>query len=174
MPLVENSVKEELSYAYVHAIAARAGFSCDRPHNDRESLDVLVSSHGRVASDSVRLNSQIGLQLKATSTEVLGNSSEFSFSLPMKNYNDLRGPNTIPRLLIVFVMPPDPDLWLKNHEPEDFMVQRRCAYWLDLFGSPEVTNSATRVVSIPRANVLNVHSLTELMAQASRLELGHV
>ncbi|HMH14170.1 MAG TPA: DUF4365 domain-containing protein [Edaphobacter sp.] len=174
MPLPLNQIKEELSYAYIHAIAARAGFACDRPQKDYESLDVMISSQGAVSFDSIRHNAQLGFQLKATSAEVLTDTPEFTYPLPIKNYNDLRLPSTIPRLLVVYVMPQDSSHWLTYHEPEEHLIQRRCAYWLDLFGSQEVSNETSRTISIPRCNVLTVEALTTLMARASRLEIGHV
>jgi hypothetical protein len=64
MPLPENDRKEELSYAYFHTLSARAGFSCDRPGKDRQSMDVLVHSEGRIAADSIFEQAQLGLPLK--------------------------------------------------------------------------------------------------------------
>jgi hypothetical protein len=93
--------------------------------------------------DSVRHNAQLGFQLKATSAEALMESFEFTSPLPIKNYNDLRLPNTIPRLLVIFVMPQDPTHWLTYHEPEEHLIQRRCAYDLRLLAQCDVLQSKT-------------------------------
>jgi hypothetical protein len=122
-----------------------------------------------MAPDSLFEQAQLGLQLKATSCEpATGNS--VTFPLPIKNYNDLRRMNLMPRLLVVFHMPVEIEEWL-DHEVEEYLSSRRCAYYLNLFGAPEVANETNRTVHIPRANVLTVESLTELMEQSSRGEL---
>ena len=172
LPLQQNDIKEELSYAYVHAVAARAGFSCDRPKRDRQSLDVIVSSEGAACHDCITNETQLGLQLKATARDEL-TAPTFSFPLPIKNYNDLRAFNMIPRLLVIFIMPTNADEWIE-HQMEEHLLSRRCAYWMNLAGFPEVENETNCTVQVPRENILNVASLTELMAQASRLELQYV
>jgi len=171
MPLPENELKEELSYAYIHTIAARAGFSCDRPHKDRQSMDVQINSEGPACTDYLFHQAHLGVQLKATAIELP--EGDISFSLPIKNYNDLRRPQVIPRVLVVFVLPPDAHQW-QEHEIEVHLLSRRCAYYLNLFGAPEVANEAYRTVHIPRGNVLTVSSLSDLMARSSRGELQDV
>lgn len=169
MPLADNDRKEQLSYAYVHTLAARAGFSCDRPGIDRQSMDMIIHSEGRMAADSLFEQAQLGLQLKATACEpAIGDN--VAFPLPIKNYNELRGRNLLPRLLVVFHMPLEVEEWL-DHEVEEYLASRRCAYYLNLSGAPEVANETNRTVYIPRRNVLTVESLTGLMGQASRGEL---
>jgi hypothetical protein len=169
MPLPENEVKEELSYAYIHTIAARVGFSCDRPKKDFQSMDVQVNSEGRVCADALQIQTHLGLQLKATAQEV-PDDDPIAYSLPIKNYNDLRVMNAIPRLLVLFVLPPDAGQWLQ-HEIGEHLITRRCAYYLNLYGFPEVPNETNKTVYIPRRNILTVDTLRTLMEQASRLEL---
>ena len=169
MPLPENDRKEELSYAYLHTLAARAGFSCDRPGKDRQSMDVIVHSEGPVNNDFVFHQAQLGFQLKATACEP-PTTDTITFSLPINNYNDLRRLEVIPRLLVVFLMPLEVDQW-RDHQIEQHLSSRRCAYFLNLFGEPAVENLAYRTVYIPRTNVLSVESLTHLMELASRGEL---
>jgi len=169
MPLPENQIKEELSYGHLHTLAARAGFSCDRPKTDYQSLDALIGSEGRLCDDAILNQAHIGVQLKATSQE-FPREGDIAYSLQIKNYNDLRVLTTIPRLLVLLVLPPDAKKWLE-HEMEEHLITRKCAYYLNLFGYPEVSNEANRTVYIPRQNVLTVETLTTLMEQASRREL---
>jgi hypothetical protein len=171
LPLPENDIKEELSYAYIHTLAARAGFSCDRPAKDRQSMDVIVHSEGPVCQDFQFHQAQLGLQLKATACAP-PTTGQISFALPINNYNDLRRLQVIPRLLVVFLMPLESDQWV-DHQIEEHLLSRRCAYYLNLCGAPPVDNETNRTVHVPRGNVLTVESLTELMAQASRGELQH-
>ena len=83
--LSDNDIKEELSYAYVHAVAANAGFACDRPTKDRDSIDCKISAHGFIAPDSKLFSPCLGIQLKATAVDN-PHGSYFSFNLEIKNY----------------------------------------------------------------------------------------
>ncbi|CAN5189181.1 hypothetical protein BH11BAC6_BH11BAC6_14490 [soil metagenome] len=44
MPLPTNEIESELSYAYLHAIASRAGLNCklESRHGDNYAVDALV------------------------------------------------------------------------------------------------------------------------------------
>src|SRR5882672_4172606 len=80
--LTENDIKEELSYAYVHAVASRAGFGWDRISKDRGSVDVVISADGGFPDDAVVQHAVIQVQLKATSQIVNGDPH---FLLPCRS-----------------------------------------------------------------------------------------
>lgn len=153
--------EEAFSRAYVAALAAGAGYTTAQPDFDRDSIDVTISAGGDVRP-------QINAQLKATINlrEVEG---DFRFSLRMKNYDDLRLPTIVPRILIVLHLPRDEPDWLTISPDE--LILRRCAYWASLKGLPEVPDQETVTVTVPSANVLTVTSLQEMMARA---RTGHV
>ncbi|MDB5479094.1 MAG: hypothetical protein JWO83_147 [Caulobacteraceae bacterium] len=155
-----NDIKERLSIAYVTAVAARAGCQISQPDIDKQSIDVTVRpvSGRKLAVD---------LQLKATSTECV-EGGEVIFSLPVKNYDDLRDKHcTAPHFLIVLVLDPDDSLWLTSDE--DALLIRRCAYWADLRGQPETTNQATITVKIPCSQRFDVEALRDMMTHALAL-----
>ena len=74
--------KEQLSLAYVDALAARAGFATSDPKPDRDSVDLRVMAGGR-------FRPALDLQLKATTALAEPRSGVLRFRLPVKNYNDL-------------------------------------------------------------------------------------
>jgi hypothetical protein len=67
MLLTENDIKAELSYAYLHAVASRAG--CAAVWTDGTGVDAVVRVRQRFADDSQYTNFSIDVQLKATSDE---------------------------------------------------------------------------------------------------------
>jgi len=169
--LTENDIKEELSYAYVHAVASRAGFGCERPPKDRGSVDVMIRAEGGMPEDAVLQHVVIQAQLKARS-QIDDTNGEFSFPLPINNYNDLRARSMAARLLVVFVMPDDPEKWLTVDR--ETLIARRCAYWCNLKGEPEVENETSRTVRIRTANRFTPAGLRALMTKLSRQEeLGY-
>jgi hypothetical protein len=178
MSLDENAVKEELSYAYVHAVAARAGFSTNRPHRDNDSVDVQIDCNGYLVPESKRFSPSLRIQVKATAAKLKpkskskttkGNaipSDVYGFDLPIKNYNDLRASRATPIILVVFFMPPNAGKWLSHTEKG--LVSRRCAYWCSLRDQPEVPNATSKTVYLPKANVFNCETLLNLMIGISK------
>jgi hypothetical protein len=117
--LTENEQKQQLSVAYVHAVAARAGFICEAPRLDFDSVDVYISASGKVHERSVIRSPRLDVQLKATSSLEL-RSDHLIFPLPVKNYDDLRQDRAAPIILVVLVLSKDPALWLEM--TEDCMI----------------------------------------------------
>jgi hypothetical protein len=159
--LTTNDVKEELSYAYLHAIAAKAELSCQKVDKDRDSIDARVSGAGFTDS-SLSVSPRLEVQLKATELlDLNADDSEVPFALPLKNYKDLRAQRTVPAILVVLSLPDDPERWLEASE--ESLVTRNCALWHDLSGAPETSNTTSKTVHIKRTNLLTPDSLYEIM-----------
>ena len=129
-----------------------------------ESVDIGFSGAGYETFLPPRLEAQ----LKCTSQDVL-NKTHLHYSLPVKNYNDLRKELVmVPRILIVLCVPKEVQHWLG---PSEFKtVLKHGGYWLSLRGVPETSNSETVTVRIPRANLLSATSLSQLMDRVARGE----
>lgn len=164
--MFECNVKEELSYAYVHAVAARAGMGCNRIHPDLDSGEVEIRCYRPPAVDSLYAP-RIELQLKATAVD-LGSETTFPYELKIKNYNDLRVKRHLPALLVVLALPKAETEWLLHGE--ELLISKRCAYWHNLAGAPLVDNTSTRTISISRKNIFSPDALRELMIKVSREE----
>lgn len=157
----ENDRKERFSLAYISAVAAHAGYLVveSRPV-DKDSID------GHIEWDEER-RPRIEFQAKSTSRGVV-RRDELVFPLSVKNYNDLRVPGIVPRILIVVVLPTSDGAWLEHSEEEPRV--RHCGYWASLMGQPDTTNRRTVSVRIPRSQVFDTVQLQELMSRANRGE----
>jgi hypothetical protein len=60
----ENEQKQQLSVAYLHAVASAAGFACQAPGVDDDSVDRTVVARGWVHAKSVLRSPKIDVQLK--------------------------------------------------------------------------------------------------------------
>lgn len=168
VPFTVQDIQEELSYAYVHAVASRAGFGCDRPNKDRDSSDVTISAYAKLAPESIFNSPKLDIQLKATASELtVNNHNQFPLSISKKNYDDLRRPNHVPKLLVLFIMPSDAAEWLINNQ--DALIARRCCYWCNLTGLPDV-DTESRTVYVPRLNIFSPEALNQLLTIISRGE----
>ena len=165
--MTENEQKQQLSVAYVHAVAARAGYACQVIHPDDDSIDVQLAARGTVHQQAVLRSPKIDIQLKATSQPLL-KENHLPFPLSVKNYNDLREPVLVPRILVVFLLPEDDNLWLV--QSEDSMITKHCAYWMALLGHPEKKNRASVTVQLPRQQQFTVSGLRTVMERVSRRE----
>ena len=155
--MTPNMQMEQLSLAYVRAIAAQGGYQVGRPEPDVDSVDgVLLSTVGR--------RPRIDFQAKATS-QSLGRSDVIHFPLPAKNYEDLRADTLTPRLLIVLLLPRDNSDWLAQTTTE--LCLRHCAYWLSIAEHPARSNKHTVTVDIPTANIFDKAQLDGLMGKAN-------
>lgn len=158
--MTKNMQMEQLSLAYIRAVAANAGYQVTRPEPDVDSVDgVLMASFGK--------RPRIEFQAKATTQDIL-RGNELRFPLPIKNYNELRADTRVPRILIVFLMPEEESHWLV--QTNDELCLRRCAYWFSLESSPGTSNTDTVTVRVPVGNVFDSSKLVDLMQQAERGE----
>lgn len=169
MILTTNNIKAELSYAYLHAVAARGGLECTVAgrHSDGAGVDAVLRAKERFLPDSLYTDFTVEVQLKATSVEPSIDARErYSFSLELDHYDKLRNTEIgAQRLLVVLFLPEDEEQWLR-HSAES-LVSRRCAYWVSLWGGPASTNETRQTVYVPRSNSFSVESLRLVMARAS-------
>ena len=170
--LTQQNIEAELSYAYLHGVASRGGFSCtvaDRNLDDA-GVDAVVHEDGhRLAPDSLLTSLELHVQLKATFQEPIEQGGRFSYSLTVPHYNRLRTPRVnSPRILVVLYLPPNAEDWLRHSE--DGLTSKRCAYWVSLRNALESANPGHQTVYIPRTQMLSVESLTEIMTRSSRRE----
>jgi hypothetical protein len=154
--LTQEQRQEALSVAYVHAVAAGAGYAISALNYDMLGVDLTIRAKGP-------MRPLLDIQLKATVN--LGEPTDGAFRFPLKrgNYDSLREPGT-PQLLVVLDLPPEEDRWIEV-SPERLIV-RRCAFWASPRDWGETSNACSVTISIPEANRFDVTSLRALMEQA--------
>jgi hypothetical protein len=172
MPLTENDIKAELSYAYLHAITSRAGVGCEVTGrlSDGAGVDAVLRVRERLAPPPSLVEFTVDVQLKATSSEPILREDCYSFWLIKKHYDKLRMTEIRdPRLLVVLFLPQDAALWLE-HSAEALLL-RRCAWWVSLFDAPETDNQSGQTVYLPRSNGFSVLGLRALLARLATGEM---
>ena len=154
--LRENDQKEVISFAYLSAISALAGYNCQPgPAPDRNSVDAIVwPGEGML---------NINVQLKSTASPDWQEDG-LHFRLRRKNYDELRTA-TLPAILVVLELPEDEESWFECDS--DNLIMRRCAWWLSLKEHPEI-DTQSRVVTLPMEQRLDIDELKRLMGLASQ------
>lgn len=149
-----NLQKERFSAAFVEAIASAAGLTVSEPTPDIESIDFTL---GRPDAASARLD----LQLKC-SAATDADEEAIPFSIPVKNYDELRTENSmVPRILVAVLVPEASDQWLEMNDAR--MLLRHCAYWMSLEGREAVDNEHNTTVKIPVSQQFTVEAAHELL-----------
>lgn len=170
LPPIET--ESELSYAYLHAVAAMAGMSCECSgrHVDKLGIDATVTAAEQFTPESVLTDLTLAIQLKATINVPSEQNGRLSYFIKGRDrYDKLRtSAVSIPRILVVLFLPKDAADWM--HQTEEQLAIKKCAWWVSLRGAPETDNDSGVTVYLPRSQVFNVQSLRDIMTRLSKQE----
>jgi hypothetical protein len=122
------------------------------------TLNEVTIHNGRPVLSGFRLD----IQAKST---VLGrfDTDTINYDLNVKNYEDLRQPVPVPRILVLLALPTTEIEWMV--QGEDALSVRRCAYWTSLRGASATTNRRTIAVTLQRHNVFSRQGLRWIMGR---------
>ena len=157
--LTHQQQEENLSRAYVRAVAAMAGYVISVPENDSFGIDLTIrgpSNNDPVTSHTLEVQLKATINLKST-------GNEWSYPLKKTNYDHLREESVTPRILIVLRLPEDPSAWLEISHQQ--LQLQHCAYWISLKDFKETENKETITIKIRKDNIFNVDNLQNLMNQ---------
>lgn len=163
MPLPENEIESELSYAYLHAVASKAGLNCkvENRHGDNYGIDAQVDYFAPI-SGTYRTDVSLRIQLKATIKK--GTETVTHISYPFKGidqYNRLRNNAGEPhRILIVLFLSNNPEEWL-HISPEELLL-KKAAYWVCLYGAEKADTETSKTIYLPKANLLTAENIITL------------
>lgn len=170
LPPIET--ESELSYAYLHAVAAQAGMSCEVSgrHADKMGIDAIIRASERFAQDSLLTDLALDVQLKATTAEQTLKGGKISYFLNgVERYNKLRKETVAPpRILVVLFLPPDREEWLKWSKDE--LAMRKCAWWVSLRAAAPTDNDSGQTVYLPEDQLFHSDGLRDMMRLLSREE----
>ncbi|WP_422102693.1 DUF4365 domain-containing protein [Vreelandella sp.] len=155
-----TDAQERFSAAYVKLMCAAAKINYSEPKTDNESVDLELIGKGFQGKWK---KPRILAQLKCTSNYNYVDmvNQELSYPLSLKNYNDLRESDDLPKILIVVFCPKNHTEWVQYSALQSKI--RFSGYWVSLEGAPEVNNKKTVTVKVPFAQAFNNLTLIELM-----------
>lgn len=163
-----GKTKEDLSVCYLETIAAANGIALERINHDEDSIDVIIK---KIIYDEYKMpifNSQISLQLKATSSvsQYKIDENYISYALKVKNYNDLCVPASMPSILALLLLPENKEEWV-TWTPDELIIKGKM-YWLSLQGHKTSDNNTNITVKIPKNNILNAMTIQKLIEKVAR------
>ncbi|PCJ54815.1 MAG: hypothetical protein COA70_03740 [Planctomycetota bacterium] len=171
-PLQDTDIEEQLSYAFLHAVASKAGMSCEAAgrHQDNHGVDATLTAWGNFP-DSYLKEISLSVQLKATiavPTEV-SDCYSFKFTGISKYRGMIEARQATPRILAVLFLPTDAEDWLTLSADE--LILKGKAHWTSLVGAPDTNNQTSQTVYLPTSQQLTPESLLKLAAQIAKNDL---
>lgn len=155
-----NEMKQQFSLAYVHMVVSAAGCSIKSHTTDYDGVDVSIVSS---AEYETHYGPEIELQVKCTAQAELLTPTTMRWRMDAKPFRLLTHPKAyLPRFLGVLLLPEDSALWLDQDEAR--LLASSCMYWerASELGSID-GHQETKVVNLPRCNILNVEQLQEIL-----------
>jgi hypothetical protein len=172
-PLTAENIESELSYAYLHAVASKAGVACEAcgRHEDNAGVDARLVGWGPFPSGGWRTEIDIKVQLKATIKKPSEVDGTYAYCLTgISRYDDLRSEAlSTPRILVVLFLPEKNDDWITH--TDEALSLHRCAYWVSLRGAKASMNKTAQTVYLPKNQRFDAEGLISLMAMISKNEI---
>ena len=164
MSLPLNYKMEHLHFAYVRAVAAKAGANCTRPENDY-GVDLRINKvrtkpDGGFADTGFLFH----CQLKAT-TNLKVEDDYVVYDMEAGAYKNLVEWKGGWIILIVFKLPKDEQEWLSV--TEDVLCMKDCCYWIHL-REESSTNESSKRIRIPRNQLFDPQAVTDLLERVRR------
>lgn len=163
MSLTPQFRQEAMSYAYLHAVATKAGYDIGRAGTYDVGEDCIIypvtkTKRGKL----IKKSRNLFVQLKASYQYNISKDKNYiTYDLDVDTYNRLVENRYDPIILVLYCMPCDEGEWLNICE--DCTTLKYCGYWRCLMGDSPSENKSKIRIKIPRANLLTVLSLKEIM-----------
>lgn len=159
--------QEEISKAYLHAVAAKCGFAVANWTQDHGCLDATVGAATTVGTGHL-VRPKVDIQLKATRQARVEKAEHVSWPLEIDHYDRLRSEAQCPHLLVILLLPDDVEQSIE-HTAEQ-LVLRRCAYWVNMTGMPPADGQKNKTVRLPKAQLFSPAALQVILEKVSRGE----
>ena len=163
MSLTREHRQEDLSIAYISAVAAKAGYNCGPPGGHDYGIDVEIRTAETNGNRRMGTGFILDIQAKASYNFELSDDGRWViYDLNVNTYNMLVEKRGIPTILILYCMPPNEDEWVSIYE--ECTTLKRCGYWVSLKGMESSTNSSTKRIKIPRDQMFTELALKSIMS----------
>lgn len=163
--ITEQHKKENLSRAFVQAVAAKAHLSVSI--NDRSQdygIDGTFHKIAIINNKRVEQGLSIDFQMKAT-IDFIKNEDSIKYDLDVEAYNMLsermQKPYVTQAILILLCLPKDQEHWFTLSENE--LILKNCCYWtcIDMDKS---SNKSSVTVNISRKQILSPNEINRLFS----------
>lgn len=170
--MTETRRMEDVSIAYLSAIAAQASVDFETLHHDEDSVDCMLKKTV-VLENGDPFRSSLHVQLKSTASKNLYSIGEnvITYQLKKKNYDDLRRLGTTEIILCLLVLPEESEKpWIEYTDDE--LLLHGQMYWCSLRDKPDATQKERVPVELPKDQFLSPNTLDDLMLRLAGGDLS--
>jgi hypothetical protein len=175
VPTPESDRSEELSVAYVSAIAAHAGIRVESVSRKDYGTDMTFKRLRKRTIDNNYSDMHgiiVPCQIKSARAPEWRESKQkdsISYDLRAKNYNDLV--NSTLGFLILMCLPATVEQWVQQDQ-ECLRLYKCCYYWIPGADDELTGNKYTKTIHIPREQLFTAEILARIVDEAQpRIEL---
>lgn len=164
--MTDENIKEALGLRFIEVLANYKGFKTNTSYPDYGTDLEIIEVDFRIENDHKRYcdtGRELKIQLKSTTeNSIIQDTSVLKYDLEIKTYNDLisRKNNLRPLLLVLFILPDNPDSWLLLTVDE--LLIRKQAYWFYPESLQKTDNTSTIRICIPKTNLFSTETIDEL------------
>lgn len=164
--MTPTQLQEEISKAYLHALAAKNGFAVGQWSQDHGCVDATVGAASTLGAGLLS-KPKLDVQLKATAQADAEKSDHVAWTLDVDHYDALRATTHVPHILVVLLLPSEVTSSVEHSL--DHLLIRRCAYWVWLKGAPAAEpGQKTKTIHVPKANVFSPDGLRAILERISQ------
>jgi hypothetical protein len=142
--------KEQISSAFILAVATRAGCTLGSWNVDKDGVDVTLKRDGLM----------VDLQMKC-SHAARNSQGDYVFDLDVATYDKLRSPiRSAPGYLGLVVVPEDMDAWIVHDR--DRLLLSCAGYYAQVQDRPEAKGVQKTAIRLPRRQVIDGDGLNAM------------
>lgn len=158
--------QEEISKAYLHAVAAHCGYAVGSWSQDHGGLDATIGAPSTVGAGHLA-KPKVDVQLKATRRSDVEHEEFVCWQLAGAHYDSLIVDASVPHLLVVLLLPENAGDTVEH--TVNHLLIRRCAYWHTMTGlPPRAPDQASRTVRISKRRPFSPAALHAIMECISK------
>ncbi|MGW0632156.1 DUF4365 domain-containing protein [Streptomyces sp. NPDC002758] len=148
--------QEQISLAYLSAVATRIGATSAQWNVDKDGVDVTLQYN----------LIDVAFQMKCTYAPILlGDGETYAFDLDIRTYDLLRARNrSSAGFLGLVVVPQDLDAWLT--QDDESLLMRCKGYYARIQNLPAVSNKGTTRIHLPKKQRLDQAGLEGVFSYA--------
>ncbi|MFE6000728.1 DUF4365 domain-containing protein [Streptomyces sp. NPDC056454] len=154
--------QEQISLAYLSAVATRAGATSATWNVDKDGVDVTLK----------RNHILVEFQMKCTfAPSISADGETYAFDLDMQTYDALRhSERSAAGFLGLVVVPRNIDSWLSHDE--DTLLMNCSGYYAQIQNLPPVTGQDSKRIHLPKKQRIDQAGMDDVFAFAHRRLFG--
>lgn len=163
--MTPNQRKEELSRAWLAAVAGSCGFALANWSQDQDCIDATIAAADPIGRGTIA-DPKLDIQLKATSTRF--NKDAVEVQLTTTQLDRLTRKSMVPKILVAMLLPEGGEVEVVPHE---HLLLRKCAYFRVASSIAPKVDGDSKVVQVPFNQPFTPEVLRIMMERLSAGEL---